>query len=158
MAELATLARPYANAVFAVAKAESDLDRWSRMLAVLSAAATDERIRWLLSAPDVDDMTKAFRVTDVCGDELNDRARRVVQVLGRSKRLPLLPEMPCSCHSASRSLSSPRVLLPPIPEANISRWRTRRGLAKGTVGVTSFTLTLNPLKVVVGNEVTVTVK
>ena len=93
MAELATLARPYANAVFAVAKAESDLDRWSRMLAVLSAAATDERIRWLLSAPDVDDMTKAFRVTDVCGDELNDRARRVVQVLGRSKRLPLLPEI-----------------------------------------------------------------
>jgi F-type H+-transporting ATPase subunit delta len=93
MAELATLARPYASAVFAVAKSEGDLDRWSRMLTLLSAAAADEKIRWLLSTPEVDEMTKAYRVTDVCGDELNDRAKRFVQVLARNKRLPLLSEI-----------------------------------------------------------------
>ena len=93
MAELATLARPYASAVFAVAKSEGDLDRWSRMLTLLAAAAADEKIRWLLSTPETDEMTKAYRVIDVCGDELNDRAKRFVQVLAGNKRLPLLSEI-----------------------------------------------------------------
>ena len=44
MAELATLARPYANAAFDVAKSDGELDRWSRMLALLGAAAGDEGI------------------------------------------------------------------------------------------------------------------
>jgi F-type H+-transporting ATPase subunit delta len=93
MAELATLARPYANAIFAVARRDGELDRWSRMLTVLATATENDRIRSLLVTPEVDEMTKAHRLTDVCGDELNDRAKRFVQVLARNKRLPLLSEI-----------------------------------------------------------------
>lgn len=93
MAELATLARPYANAVFDVAKSAGDLDRWSRMLALLAFAASNEIMQTLLEAPDVDEARKAYRLVEVCGEELNDRAKRFVQVLANNKRLPLVPEI-----------------------------------------------------------------
>ena len=90
MAELATLARPYANAVFTVAKSDGSLERWSRMLALMTAVATDERVKQLLEAPEVGDEQKAFRLADLCGDELNDRARKFVQVLAQNKRLDII--------------------------------------------------------------------
>ena len=41
MAELTTLARPYAKAVFAEAEEKKSLDAWSDDLALLSAYASD---------------------------------------------------------------------------------------------------------------------
>lgn len=93
MAELATLARPYANAVFTVAKQANELDRWSRMLGFLAAAAADPKVSVLLDAPEVADEQKAFRLTELCGDELNDRARKLTQVLAHNKRLDLIEEL-----------------------------------------------------------------
>jgi F-type H+-transporting ATPase subunit delta len=93
MAELATLARPYANAVFDVAKQTGELDRWSVMLGLLAATAADERLQTLLAAPDVEDAQKAFRLSEVCGEDLNQPAKKFVQVLADNKRLPLLGEI-----------------------------------------------------------------
>jgi F-type H+-transporting ATPase subunit delta len=93
MAELATLARPYANAVFAVAKQDGDLERWSRMLGFLAVASSDPQVKLLLDSPEVADEQKAFRLSEVCGDELNDRARKLAQVLARNKRLDLIDQL-----------------------------------------------------------------
>ena len=91
MAELSTIARPYANAVFDLAKRESALDGWSRMLSVLAATAADERVERFLSAPDMAASQKAFRLAEVCGDELDDRGKRFLQVLASNDRLELIP-------------------------------------------------------------------
>jgi F-type H+-transporting ATPase subunit delta len=93
MAELATLARPYANAAFDVAKSDGELDRWSRMLALLGAAAEEKTVQVLLATPDIEEAQKAYRLSEICGPELNDRGRRFVQVLAGNKRLTLLPEI-----------------------------------------------------------------
>jgi F-type H+-transporting ATPase subunit delta len=93
MAELATLARPYANAVFAIAKADGELDRWSRMLEFLTLASADARIKVLLEAPETAEEQKAFQLINVCGDELNERARKFVHVLAANKRLALVAEI-----------------------------------------------------------------
>lgn len=93
MAELATLARPYANAVFALARESGELDRWARMLEYLAVASVDPQLMVLLEAPEVAEEHKAFRLAEVCGAELNDRARKFVQVLATNKRLPLLGEI-----------------------------------------------------------------
>lgn len=93
MAELATLARPYANAIFDVAKRDGELDRWSRMLALLAAAVDEPVVRRLLGSPEVEESDKARRLVELCQDELSDRGRRVVQVLAANKRLELLPEI-----------------------------------------------------------------
>ncbi|HEY5645804.1 MAG TPA: F0F1 ATP synthase subunit delta [Pseudomonadales bacterium] len=93
MAELATLARPYANAVFEVAKKGGELGSWSRMLALLAAAVNNDTVQVLLADPETEEEQKAYRLSAICGDELNDRGRRFVQVLAANKRLALLPEV-----------------------------------------------------------------
>lgn len=93
MAELATLARPYANAVFDIARQAGEIDRWSSMLAVLSTAASHPQLKTLLSAPGVPEEQKGARLSEVCGDDISAAARQLVQVLATNKRLPVLGEI-----------------------------------------------------------------
>ncbi len=93
MAELRTLARPYANAVFAVARQHGDLERWSRMLALLAVASVDPQVKVLLDSPEVASEQKAFQLAEVCGDELHHGARKLVEVLARNKRLHIIGEV-----------------------------------------------------------------
>lgn len=93
MAEIATLARPYANAVFALAKSRDRLDKWSRMLGLLAAAAATDEVRALVGAATISKPVKARMLIDVVGDELDDRGQRFVQVLADNGRLDLLVEV-----------------------------------------------------------------
>ena len=93
MAELATLARPYANAVFVLARENRALDRWARRLGVMAAAAAEDRVRALLESPEVPAEQRAFSLAEVCGDEVDERGRKFLLVLARNGRLPLLGEI-----------------------------------------------------------------
>ena len=93
MAELATMARPYANAAFDVAKRDSDLGAWSKALAYLATASTEPTVRSMLESPDMEAPVKAQKLIEVCGDALDDRTKRFVQVLASNKRLPLIGEI-----------------------------------------------------------------
>lgn len=93
MAELATLARPYANAVFDLARADQALDGWSRMLTFLAVVAEDPRVRSLLDSPDLPSEVKGHKLAELCGDELNDKARNLVGLLARNKRLDVIDEL-----------------------------------------------------------------
>lgn len=52
MAELLTLARPYAKAAFAYASEQGATDAWSNALTLLSAAVQDEAFSAYLNRPD----------------------------------------------------------------------------------------------------------
>jgi len=93
MAELATLARPYAHAVFDIAKASARFDAWGRALAMLAAAVQEPRLKEMLDSPNLTSEQKAHRLAELCKSELDDRSRRFVHVLARNKRLALLPEI-----------------------------------------------------------------
>jgi len=93
MAELATIARPYANAVFELGKRDNNLDQWSRMLAVLDATARHETVALLLDSPDLPANAKAFRLAEICGEELDDRGQKFLQSLAEHDRLSLLGEV-----------------------------------------------------------------
>ena len=93
MAELAPLARPYANAAFGLAKQENTLDQWSRMLRTITAATEHDRVRSFLHSPDLAAVAKAFQLAEVCGDELDDRGKKFLQVLADHDRLPLVHEI-----------------------------------------------------------------
>lgn len=93
MAELATLARPYANAAFGIAEAQRRLPQWSRMLALLAAAAATGEVAALIGTPALASEVKAHRLAEALRGELDDRARRFVRVLAEYQRLALLPEI-----------------------------------------------------------------
>jgi len=93
MAEFVTLARPYAHAVFDIAKAAGRFDAWSRALGYLAAAVEQPRIRDMLESPLLSSEQKAYKVIELCRDELDDQGRRFVLLLARNKRLGLMAEI-----------------------------------------------------------------
>ncbi len=93
MAEEATISRPYANAVFTMAKASDGLDAWSGMLAQPAGTAQDERAAARLSHPTATAEDNAALLKDVMGDELDVAGKRLVDVLADNGRLELLPDI-----------------------------------------------------------------
>ena len=93
MAELATLARPYANAVFDIATERDGLERWSRMLSLAAAASREPDVQALIASPAIPDERKAHTLIDLVREELDDAGRRFLHTLAENKRLPLLAEI-----------------------------------------------------------------
>ncbi len=89
----ATMARPYANAVLAVAKADGRLDEWSSMLRVLAGAAATPRVQQLLASPTIGGAEKVEALAGVCGDALDDKGRRFLEVLADNKRWQFFDEI-----------------------------------------------------------------
>ena len=93
MAELTTLARPYAKAAFEVAAFADSLQIWSSMLSQVAKVASNERVSEFLSSPSLTGEQQAKIVIDLCGDEINAQVQNFVSVLSENKRLSLLPEI-----------------------------------------------------------------
>jgi F-type H+-transporting ATPase subunit delta len=92
MAELSTLARPYARAAFEYASS-GDLAIWSQELAVASAVAGTEKMVEVLSSPSLTSDQQAATFIEVCGDELSAKTKNFIKVLAENKRLSLLPQI-----------------------------------------------------------------
>jgi len=93
MAELSTLARPYAKAAFQAAVEAGDLQAWSNMLATASQVAEQEQIEVFLSNPGLTGTQQAQTFIDVCGDALNEEGKNLISVLAENKRISLLPQI-----------------------------------------------------------------
>ena len=93
MAELTTVARPYAKAAFQVALNDNALDDWSRMLALAAGVSRQERVKLLLQAPVLTAEQVATSFIDICGDELNDKGKNFVRLLAENKRIALFAEI-----------------------------------------------------------------
>src|SRR5450830_978466 len=70
MAELTTLARPYAKAAFEHAQAHQQLASWSAMLGLAAAVSQDDTMQRVLKAPRLTSADKAATFIDVCGCKL----------------------------------------------------------------------------------------
>lgn len=93
MAELSTLARPYAKAAFEFAVKGDDLAGWSSQLATAAAVASSDKMVKVLSSPALTSGQQAQMFIDVCGSDLGDKVQNFVQVLAENKRLALLPQI-----------------------------------------------------------------
>ena len=91
MAELTTLARPYAKALFETAQAADTLSAWSATLALLAAVVREPAVVALLDAPERTARQQAETIIDIAADALDDKARNLVGLLAENRRLPLLP-------------------------------------------------------------------
>lgn len=91
MAEITTIARPYAQAIFALAQEKGELAQWSAMLQFAAAVADDAEMVALIDSPRFDSVQLAQLFIDVCGDKLNDDGKNMIRVLAANDRLALLP-------------------------------------------------------------------
>jgi F-type H+-transporting ATPase subunit delta len=91
MAEAVTIARPYAVAVYRLAKEKSALARWSEMLAFASAVVADPQMGVLVEDPKVSSQEVERLFLAVCGDKLDAAGVNLIKLLGEYGRLAMLP-------------------------------------------------------------------
>lgn len=91
MAEITTLARPYAVAVYRLAKQQKSQDRWSEMLALLAAVVSNEQMSQAIANPKLTVAQIASLLTSVCGDKLDASGVNLVKLLTENDKLSVLP-------------------------------------------------------------------
>jgi F-type H+-transporting ATPase subunit delta len=91
MAELTTVARPYAEAAFTLAREQNALPVWSQMLKLASDIISDPRMAGALDNPKLDAAAKASLLLSIAGDGLNAEGRNFVRVLVDADRISLMP-------------------------------------------------------------------
>jgi F-type H+-transporting ATPase subunit delta len=90
MAELSTVARPYAKAAFDHARDGQALETWSDWLTRLGRVVAEREVQKLLSSPKLTTERKIALVVEVADVTLDDAAQRFLATLGDKGRLVAL--------------------------------------------------------------------
>jgi F-type H+-transporting ATPase subunit delta len=93
MAERITTARPYAKAIFSLARQDNTLPATSDGLTRAAAVVADPRVHALLGSPHVTAAELAEFVSGVVGAKLDEHGRNFISLLAANRRLGFLPEI-----------------------------------------------------------------
>ena len=91
MSELATLARPYAAAVFKRSKETQASAKWSQSLAFMSAVLLNDDISVVVDNPKVNKQRLSALMLDICQGHANEENENFLKLLVHNNRLSLLP-------------------------------------------------------------------
>jgi F-type H+-transporting ATPase subunit delta len=92
MAEAVTIARPYAEAVFALADKGGDLARWSRTLATMATVAANPDVRRAVGDPNLS-AEQVYGLFAAASGDLAGEEQNFLRVLIENDRLPALAEI-----------------------------------------------------------------
>jgi F-type H+-transporting ATPase subunit delta len=92
MAELATVARPYAEALFRVAQT-GDMAAWSAIASELAQIGAHPDVQAFASNPNVTHAQLADTIASLVKSPLNAEANNFIALLAQNGRLALLPEI-----------------------------------------------------------------
>ncbi|MGR9052286.1 MAG: F0F1 ATP synthase subunit delta [Gammaproteobacteria bacterium] len=89
MSELATLARPYAEAVFKRAKESASTVKWSDTLAFISAVVNDKLIAGIADNPRIGKDVLLQLMRDICKEQVDAEGENLIKLLVQNNRLKL---------------------------------------------------------------------
>ncbi|MGI4937067.1 MAG: F0F1 ATP synthase subunit delta, partial [Janthinobacterium lividum] len=92
MAELATIARPYAEALFRVAKA-GNLPAWSELVSEMAHVASNPEVQGLAHNPKLSDQLVGETFSSLLKSPLNAEAKNFIAMLVENGRLSLLADI-----------------------------------------------------------------
>ena len=98
MAELATIARPYAEALFEVAQG-GGAEQTAPQLDTLAALAADPQLRQFADSPKVADEQVFELMASVAGTPLSDSVKNLLRAVLDNGRLTALPEIAAQFHT-----------------------------------------------------------
>lgn len=90
MAELRTLARPYAKAAFQAANESGALQVWADQLALLGSISGETRVASLIASSTITADAQVASLVSLTGDNLDKNVVNFLHILSENKRLPLL--------------------------------------------------------------------
>ena len=94
MAELSTIARPYAEALFAAVRDDSQgLESWSALLSEMAQVAGLSDVSEALTTPALTNQQRLELFSGLIKTPLTDKARNFLELLVDNERLLLLPQI-----------------------------------------------------------------
>jgi F-type H+-transporting ATPase subunit delta len=158
MAELATIARPYAEALFQASRA--DLNGTAQWLDALGAVGADAQLLQFAANPKVSDAQVLELVTQVAGAKLPAAGQNFLRAVVENGRLAALPEIASQFRALKNAQSgtSDAVVHSAFPISaddlsKVSAALEKRFGRKLTVAVQEDTSLIGGIRVVVGDEV-----
>lgn len=91
MAEITTVARPYAKAVFELARDEDAFGGWTTALTLACTVIEDEGFQGLMRSPEATPERLASLVINVCGEHAGQKQQNFIRLLADNGRLDCLP-------------------------------------------------------------------
>jgi len=91
--DITTVARPYAEAVFARAQESGQVDTWGDALTTLSAIAADPRMAEQIGNPNLPRERLREAILGIAGDGVPSEVGNLVSLLAANSRLSTLPEI-----------------------------------------------------------------
>lgn len=88
-----TIARPYAEAVFARAVETDKLDLWSEMLGFLAAVTEEADLADLITSPKLDQTQMTDLMLEIAGGNINDEGQNLVKLLVQNDRLLVVSDI-----------------------------------------------------------------
>ena len=93
MTEAVTIARPYAVAVYRLAKEQGAVDRWFEVLRFLSLVVSDPDFQTVSSNPKISVEGKVNFIKQLGLERLDEQATNLIRLLGENRRIDLLPQI-----------------------------------------------------------------
>ncbi|OOY35421.1 ATP synthase F1 subunit delta [Solemya velum gill symbiont] len=91
--ESITIARPYADAIFARAKESSSLEQWSQTLELLGTIMSDAAMSDVVGNPNISKQQLTEMILGIGGEQLTGEAENLVRLLVENGRLVIAPEI-----------------------------------------------------------------
>jgi F-type H+-transporting ATPase subunit delta len=91
--EAITVARPYAEAIFARAEETGQLQAWADMLAFLEMLVQDGTMSRIIADPQFDRHQMADLIISIAEQRLTEEGGNLVRLLAENGRVTVLPEM-----------------------------------------------------------------
>ena len=121
MAELTTIARPYAEAVFKRAAETKNFTVWSDALQLMAAIATDENMTEVMAGSQFSKSELADLFNEIAGTRIDQEAKNLVRLLAENRRLPLLTEIAVQYELSKQAAPANTVCLVELCSAAIYR-------------------------------------
>ncbi len=90
MAELTTIARPYAKAAFDHAVENNAVDSWAAMLEFTGVVANHKDVNSMLKGAMAPQQVAEFFI-GICGEQVNAQGQNLIKVMAENGRLEVLP-------------------------------------------------------------------
>jgi F-type H+-transporting ATPase subunit delta len=160
MAEISTIARPYAVAAFKLAKEQKALALWSDMLTFASAVSRDEKLIDYIQDPKVDSEVLQNVFLKICGDKLNVNGQNFIKILVEYKRLTVLPAISSAFEelkAAEEGSIDAQIIAAAKPTAAVTKELVKKIEAKFGKKVTASVVVdpeiIGGIKIIVGDTV-----
>jgi F-type H+-transporting ATPase subunit delta len=104
MAEIATVARPYAEALFRVAQQSGNMALWAGIVDELAQIGDNDDVRAFAGNPVVTHDQLADTIASLVKSPLPPEAKNFIALLAKNGRITLLPEIGAQFHALKNAL------------------------------------------------------